>query len=318
MLSILWVLLGLVGLYFGGEALVGGSSRLARAFGIPAVVIGLTVVAFGTSAPELAASLTAVLQGAPSVAFGNVVGSNIANIGLILGIAALLMPIRSDASVLRRDLPLVILASLVLILLSLDGRIGRVEGAIFFASLLTYLWWLFRGERATGDATTESVTTDDVTTTVPAEIFKPLPTTGLIVLGLVGLVIGAQLLVTGATTIARSFGVSELIIGLTLVAVGTSLPELATSVVAALRKESDIALGNVIGSNLFNILGILGITSLVRPITPLGDGVIVSLLVMIGIALLLVPLLLTGRRLARWEGGLLLVIYAVYLVTLVT
>lgn len=315
MLSILWVLLGLVGLYFGGEALVGGSSRLARAFGIPAVVIGLTVVAFGTSAPELAASLTAVLQGAPSVAFGNVVGSNIANIGLILALAALLMPIRSDANVLRRDLPLMIVASLVLVLVSLDGRIGRVEGAIFLASLVIYLWWLFRGEKETGDV---SVTTEDVTTTVPAEVFKPVPTIGLIVLGLVGLVVGAQLLVTGATTIARSFGVSELIIGLTLVAVGTSLPELATSVVAALRKESDIALGNVIGSNLFNILGILGVTSLVRPITPLGDGVLVSLLVMVGIGLLLVPLLLTGRRLARWEGGLLLAIYAVYLVTLVT
>lgn len=309
-MDILFLLVGIGLLYVGGELLVRNASLLARRWGIPPIVIGLTIVSFGTSAPELAASVSAALQGFPEIAIGNVVGSNIANIALILGLTAAIYPLRSNANFLRRDTPIMIGVAVLLALLFTTGSLGRVVGLVFVAGLVGYLWLLLR--------------TDE-----PAEVqaefvqeFSPKSTRstwwigGGALLGLLVLVGGAQLLVAGATSIARGFGVPELIIGLTLVAVGTSLPELATSVIAALKREPDIALGNIVGSNIFNILGILGITVLVRPIALPFATVGVDLAVMVGMSLLLWPFLRTGWRLGRMEGAALLGIYVVYVVYL--
>jgi len=293
-------------LYSGGEALVRGSSVLASAWGLSPLVIGLTVVSFGTSAPELAASLMAALAGAPEMALGNVVGSNIANIALILGLTALIHPLRAGASFLRRETPIMIGATLLLVVLLALGRLGRPAGLMLVVLLVAYLWLLLR-------------------TKEPAQVqaefeqeygLKPRRSpwlAGLAVLvGLGLLVAGARWLVLGASAMARGLGVPELIIGLTVVAVGTSLPELATSVVAALKGEPDIALGNAVGSNVFNILGILGTTALVRPFSLPFGLVAVDLAVMLGLSALLWPFLRSGSCLARREGAVLLGLYAAY------
>lgn len=308
-MNIAFIISGIVLLYFGGDLLVRNASLLARRWGIPPVVIGLTIVSFGTSAPELAASLSAALQDAPEIAIGNVVGSNIANIALILGLTAAIHPLRAGAQFLRRDTPLMIGVAVLLSVLFIDGSLGRIEGAVFVLGLAGYLWLLLR--------------TDE-----PAEVqaefaqeFSGESTTSAWVaggglLGLVVLVGGAQLLVTGATAIARGLGVPELIIGLTLVAVGTSLPELATSVIAALKREPDIALGNIVGSNIFNVLGILGITVLVRPISLPFERIAIDLGVMVALSLLLWPFLRSGLRLGRREGATLIGLYVAYVIFL--
>jgi cation:H+ antiporter len=303
--NIILIALGVALLYFGGNLLVKNSSRLAQNWGISPLVIGLTIVAFGTSAPELAASVTAALRGSPEIALGNVIGSNIANIALILALTALVYPLRTQAAFLRRELPIMIGAAALLLLLFLNGNLARVEGALLLALLGVYLWLLFRGQE-----------TPEIEQEFAQEYSgapnSPWRSAFGALLGLGLLVAGAQSLVAGATSLARGFGVPELIIGLTLVAVGTSLPELSASIIAAIKREPEIALGNIVGSNIFNILFILGATTVLQPIDVAFSTVAVDLWVMLGLSVLLLPFLLTGLRLGRREGSVLLVFYAAY------
>jgi cation:H+ antiporter len=303
--NIILIALGVALLYFGGNLLVKNSSRLAQNWGISPLVIGLTIVAFGTSAPELAASVTAALRGSPEIALGNVIGSNIANVALILALTALVYPLRTQAAFLRRELPIMIGAAALLLLLFLNGNLARTEGMLLLALLGVYLWLLFRGQE-----------TPEIEQEFAREYSgapnSPWRSAFGALLGLGLLVAGAQSLVAGATSLARGFGVPELIIGLTLVAVGTSLPELSASIIAAIKREPEIALGNIVGSNIFNILFILGSTTVLQPIDVAFSTVAVDLWVMLGLSVLLLPFLLTGLRLGRREGSVLLVFYAAY------
>lgn len=297
----LFVLLGLVGLFVGGEFLVRGSVAVARGFGISPLLIGLTVVGFGTSMPELLVSVDAALRGLPDIALGNVVGSNIANILLIIGASALLWPITLAGSFPKRDLATMLMAALLLLPLFALGAVGRSAGMVLVGGLVIYLVLAFRGARG------EQEVEPDTTLAMPLWAAG-----GLVVIGLLALLVGARLLIDGAVAIARDFGLSEAFIGLTIVAVGTSLPELATSLVAALRRQSDIAIGNVVGSNIFNILGILGVTAIIAPIPVAARFLAFDLPVMLVASLLLAGLLLFRWSLGRPVGLLMLVAYAAY------
>ena len=307
-LAALYLLAGLGLLYAGAELLVRGSASLAGRLGLTPLVIGLTVVAFGTSAPELAVSVAAALQGNGALAVGNVIGSNIANIAFILGVAALIAPLAVHAKIIRVDIPLLIGVSGVTVLLSLDGDFSRREGLALTAGLVVYVGI------SVGMARREH------SRRLAAEYgaVVPAPADGLatdlvrVLAGLALLVWGANWLVDGAVSIARALGVSQAVIGLTVVALGTSLPELATSVVAALRRHTDLALGNVIGSNLFNLLGILGISSALAPYQVTGIRM-TDWLAMLGVTLVLLPLAATHATIKRWEGGLLCLLYAGYI-----
>ena len=305
-MSALLIVSGLVGLFVGGELLVRFASQLAQRLGISSLVVGLTVVAFGTSAPELAASLTAALRGSPDIALGNVIGSNTANIGLILGLSALVTPLVSGARFLRRELPFMVLTGAALLPLLLDGRLGRLEGVGLLVVLTLYLLVLFR----TGEAPLPEPL-------VEAAEPKPSGPLWLSLLGITGglvlLVGGAQALVAGAVTVATALGVPQTVIGLTLVAVGTSLPELVSSLVAASKGEGDLALGNIVGSNIFNVLAILGVSSLVQPLATPFASLGTDLWIMLGFTLLAVLFLATRLVLNRWEGGLLLGLYVGYI-----
>ncbi len=301
LLSIPLLILGVVLLYLGGEALVDGASALAERLGMSPLLIGLTVVAFGTSAPELAATMTATLDGAPALGFANVVGSNIANIGLILGVGALVTQLHASTRFILRELPFMILTGALLFPLALNGVIGRIEGAGLFALLLLYLGFVVYTEERT--AAPEGGHPD-------SSLAKPL---GYVVLGCVLLVAGAKALVVGAVQIAELAGLSERVIGLTMVAVGTSLPELASSIAAARRGEGEMVLGNVVGSNVFNVLCILGVVSMVRPIDVDPVAMQPDLLVMLGLSIVVVPFIWSGRRLGRGSGLGLLALWAVYI-----
>lgn len=307
---LLWGLLfgGLILLYFGAESLVKGSASLALRMGVSPLVVGLTVVAFGTSAPELVISAKAAQAGQGGIAAGNVIGSNIFNVAVILGVAALIRPMRIQMQVLRFDTPIMIAVSLGCGLLLLDGCVSRVEAAGLFAGIVAYtLANILMARRETNRA----IAREFETGTPPRS--RSLGIDALLIAGgLALLVFGARLFVGAASTLARHWGVSEAVIGLTIVAAGTSLPELVTSVVAALQKEDDIAIGNIIGSNVFNLLGILGVAGLIRPIDTAGVSR-VDYAVMLGVALALVPLMRSQWKLARWEGALLLGSYLVYL-----
>ncbi|WP_457637644.1 calcium/sodium antiporter [Oceanithermus sp.] len=302
----LWVALGVVLLYWGGELLLRHSVALARRLGISPLVVGLTIVAFGTSAPELAATLAAAFRGSPQVAYGNVVGSNIANLSLVLGLAALVRPLATRARFIKREMPFLFAVGLSLFLVVADGLVSRLEGGLLLLGLLLYLVYLLRngGEPA---AVEEEFAAEYGSVSVG-------PVLSLLGLGL-GIVLlsaGATSLIEGATTLARAWGVPERVIGLTVVALGTSLPELASSLVAARKGESDILLGNLIGSNVFNSLGILGLTALLRPIRADVPAVKLDLAVMLGLILLAWPMLYTGLRLGRREGAVLLAVYLAY------
>ena len=306
LLSLISILAGIGLLFAGAEGLVRGSASLARRLGLTPLVIGLTVVAFGTSMPELVVSINAGLAGRGPIAAGNVVGSNIANIGLILGLSALIRPVAVHAQVIRLDLPPLMVASLVLVWFLRDDHLDRIEGALLVMGLIAYtVFSLIKARRESTEVEME------FTEGIPPASGSLLLDAGLILGGLALLVLGAQFLVEGAVDVAEVFGVSDAVIGLTIVAVGTSLPELATSVVAALKGEGDIALGNVIGSNMFNILGILGTIALVTPLHHTGMSP-VDLGVMLGFVFLLAPLMYTGMRVSRWEAGLLLFGYVAY------
>jgi len=307
--NLLLVLVGIVALYGGGDLLVRHASRLARLLGVSPMAVGLTVVAFGTSAPELAATLVAAWRGEPELALANVVGSNIANVGLILGLTALAYPLVAGGTFLRREVAWLLAVTVVSLPLLFDGLLSRPEGLLLWAGLALFIVVALR----TGALPPAA-----------AEVAAEVPAAGsgrrglglsalMLVVGVGLLAVGAQALVQGATALALTWGIPQRVIGLTLVAVGTSLPELASSLVAALRRETDIILGNVIGSNLFNLLAVLGTAAVVQPIAVAPDGLRLDLWIMLAFSVALVPLLLWGRdRLGRRGGGALLVAYLVY------
>ena len=308
---VLYIVGGLIMLFVGAEGLIRGSSNLAIKIGITPLVVGLTVVAFGTSTPELVVSLKAALLGNSSISLGNVVGSNIANIALILGVAALIKPLDVHAKVIMREIPIMIGLSLLLILFLIDGEISFIDGLILFAGLIVYVVVNVMMARKEKNSEVDLEFKEGLKSKlgIPVSII-------LMIAGLGLLILGANLFVQGAVAIARLFNVSDAIIGLTIVAIGTSLPELITSIVAAYKNEADIAIGNVVGSNIFNILGILGITALIIPISSAGISYI-DLGVMFLTALILLPLSKTGLKITRLEGALLLSGYAGFIYFLI-
>ena len=299
---------GLALLLAGATALVWGAASGALRLGLTPLLVGATVVAFGTSAPELVVSLDAALDGAGGIAIGNVVGSNIANAGLILGLAALVRPIPTEAALLRRDLPVLMAATLLVAVMLIDGAVGRAEGAGLVAALVASLVWSVRASRA------DARTAVDGVPDAPAG--HAWTNAAAVAVGLGALALGARWLVSGATTLAETAGVSNAVIGLTVVALGTSLPELATSVVAAVRGDSAIAAGNVVGSNLFNLLGILGVAALVHPFAAPGLR-LEDVAAMVLATALAWGAMWTGRRVGRIEGALLVGLYGAYVGTLV-
>jgi len=316
-------LLGFVLLYFGAEWLVKGSSSLARSLGVTPIVIGLTVVAFGTSAPELVVSLISSIKGKSMIAVGNVVGSNICNIALVLGLSALLNPIKSDPSVIRRDIPIMLGISLYLLVLSINNTLGRIEGATLFAGIIVYTFFNYylakkENQRAGSDEMTAAIVSELEEIGYIASRSRQIL---LVLVGIVGVVGGAQMVVESAVFIMTELGVSEKFIGLTIVAFGTSLPELATSVVAAMRGEMDISIGNLVGSNVFNIMSVLGVASLVRPIPIPGgffaSGLWIDYLVMLFTSFLPWLLMRKTYTVDRKGGALLLICYVGYLVYLI-
>ncbi len=308
LLQIALAVVGFILLVGGAEALVRGGARLARHLGISPVVIGLTVVAIGTSAPELVVSLNAAARGRPDLAMGNVVGSNLANIGLILGISGLLRPLPVALRLLRMEMPALVAATLVFVAVSLDHTLGRANGALLTLGVVLLILMNLRGARREEPEVVEEFDT------AFGEHDGVLRDAVWVAVGLVALAVGGNLLVNAATAIARSLGVSELLIGLTLVAVGTSLPELATAVVAVLRDEVDIAVGNVVGSNLFNLLAVAGPTALITPIPVNSRLLHLQLPILVGLTVVLWVVLRTGRTLQRWEAACLLAAYTVTMV----
>lgn len=303
--------LSLVLLYFGGEWLIRGASSIASRLGVSRLAIGLTVVAFGTSAPELVVSLDAALAGSSELSVGNVVGSNIANIALILGLAAAIRASVVQAKIIRIDAPIMIGVSLALAAILADGTASRAEGAILVAGLVAYTVFTF------WEAGRESEPVKaELAAVAPGQVSKAVIAALLIVAGLGLLVVGGHLLVGAAVDIALALGVSHAVIGLTIVAVGTSLPEFVTSVIATMRGYGDIAIGNVVGSNIFNILGILGVTALVQPLD-MGAISWFDVGTMIALAALVTVFITTQGRLSRIEGGILFTIYVAYAAWLV-
>jgi cation:H+ antiporter len=312
--TILILIAGLVLLVAGAEILVKGASRIAFMFGLSPLVIGLTIVAYGTSSPELMVSIQSSLAGQPDIALGNVVGSNIFNILLILGISALITPLVVAQQLIRLDVPILIGISCLTLMFGLDGKISRVDGGIFVTGAILYTVFLMiqsRKEKNTDVTDEYEREYGDSAVRSPKQI---LINTGFILAGLALLVLGSKFLVDSAIAIARSFGVSELVIGLTLVSAGTSLPELATSVVASMRGERDIAVGNVIGSNIFNILAVLGGAALLSPegLSVSQNAIRFDIPVMIAVAVICLPIFITGQLIARWEGLLFLSYYVAY------
>lgn len=306
--TVLLLLGGLAALLVGAEGLVRGASGLARRFGIPPLIIGLTVVALGTSSPEIAVSVGASLRDQGDIALGNVIGSNIFNVLFILGLSALITPLIVQQQLVRLDVPLMIAVSALAWLLALDDSLGRIDGALLLFGAVAYTAFLIvQGRR--GKLTAPPELPDEVSTPgrAPVQVV-------FLLAGLALLILGADWLVEGAVTLALAFGVSELVIGLTVIAAGTSLPEVATSILAAVRGERDIAVGNVVGSNLFNIMAVLGIASLVSPAgIPVREAVQeFDLPVMFAVALACLPIFFTGHLIARWEGALFFAYYLFY------
>lgn len=303
-------------LIIGAEALVRGASRLALGIGISPLVVGLTVVAFGTSAPELAVSVGAGLSGQGDVALGNVVGSNIFNILLILGLSALVAPLAVALRLIRREVPLMIGVSVLTLLFALNGSIDRLEGILLFAGIIAYTFLLIRQSRREERESREVIEGLPEMSETPVPLWKNLL---FILAGLVALVLGADFLVTSASAIATQLGMSDLVIGLTVVAAGTSLPELATSVLASIRGERDIAVGNIIGSNIFNVLAVLGATGMIAPggIDIPRGALTFDIPVMIAVAIATLPVLFRTLQISRWEGAAFLLYYLFYTVHLV-
>jgi cation:H+ antiporter len=312
MLNVLFVAIGVLLLTTGGEALIRGALAAANRMGVSPLLSGLLIVGFGTSAPELVVSVDAAIHQQPDIAIGNVVGSNISNILLILGLCALITPLAVKPLVLRRDGITVVIASILFLVLVGGNALARADATILLLTLVAYLTWAYWTER-TGVAPSAELHKAEAqeTSSLPKSAMWILMA---ILLGLALLVGGAQVLLKGAVGIAESLGVSQAVIGLTLVAVGTSLPELSITVIAAFRKHADVAIGNILGSNIFNLLGILGVSALLQPL-PVHERILqFDQWVMLGTSLILLLFLYTGNRLSRLEGGLLVLGYAVYLV----
>lgn len=317
-MTIMMFLLGLVALVFGAELLVRGASKIASSLGISPLVVGLTVVAFGTSAPEVAVSVNAALSGNTDLAVGNVVGSNIFNILFILGLSALITPLVVHTQIIRQEIPILIGACLLLFIFSLDGKISFPESLLLLGALVAYTAFLvIQSRKETSKVQEEYAKENNNKTKWAASIYVQII---LILAGLYLLVQGSEWLVDSAVIFARMMGVSDIVIGLTIVAAGTSMPEVATSVMAALKGERDIAVGNVIGSNTFNILGCLGITGLVVPTGGLIVPVPVmnfDLWVMLAVCFACIPIFISGREIARWEGGIFVGYYIAYVAYLI-
>lgn len=305
---------GLVLLFAGGEWLVRGAVTVSRRFGLSPLLIGMTVVAWCTSAPELVVSMGAAFEGQSDIAIGNIVGSNIFNILGVLGAAALIAPIIVKPAELKRDTGVMLASAVALAAVAQLGEVGRVAGVVFTLAVAAYVLLSYRSELNNPSLPSAELHThegEEITTSSSV-----WPGVGMLAVGLGSLVVGARLLIVGSTAIARGFGISEAVIGLTLVAVGTSLPELATSVVAAIRKHSDVAVGNVVGSNIFNILGILGITSTVRPVGVAQQIAHLDVWVMLAISVALAPILLVRGKIGRLLGATMLAAYVAYLAVL--
>ena len=303
-MEIVWLLLSLVILYFGAEGLVSGAASLARRLGVSPLVIGLTVVSLGTSAPELVVSVKAALNGQSALSIGNVLGSNFFNVGLILGFSALVYPLSVKRQLLKLDVPVMIVASLLFFLLFLDSEISRIEAFLFVLILISYITYML----VTSKKNSAGKKKEEEDIPLSKHWLLDLLFVGV---GLAALIYGSDMLVVNAVIIAEKLGMSEALIGLTIVAAGTSMPELATSVVAAIKKRADIAIGNVVGSNIFNMLLILGITGLIRPIsTP--DINYVDSLFNIGIGLLLWLFMKRSSRITRLQGAIFLAVYLLY------
>lgn len=310
LLALLFLTIGLVLLVYGADLLVKGASKIAISFGISSLVVGLTVVASGTSAPEMSVSVMSAYSGQSAMAVGNVVGSNIFNVLFILGVSAIITPLLISRQLVRLDVPVMIAASLCMLLVCQDGIMHRYEGMILFAVGVAYTWWLIRmSRRATQKERALVGETHEEKSSGPMWL-----NVVLIVAGLVMLVVGSKLLVDAAITIAKAFGLSEAIIGLTIVAAGTSLPEVATSMMATIKGERDIAVGNVVGSNIFNIFSVAGVSAVVAPsgLTVAVPMVNFDIPFMVVIALVCLPLFLTGFTISRWNGFFFLFYYVAY------
>jgi cation:H+ antiporter len=308
-LCLLFVFLGLLLLYLGGEALIRGSSSLAFRLGLSSLVIGLTVVAFGTSMPELFVSMGAVLEEKGNIAVGNVIGSNIFNIAFILGITAILCPLKIQRQLMRWDVPIMVIVSIASIPILWNREVSRAEGFLLFTLIILYTTALIRKTQRSQDPQTLAPEFEQTLEKPKGSIWFDI---GYIATGLALLIGGSHFLIEGSVGIARWLSISEAIIGLTIVAGGTSLPEIATSIVAAIRKEPDIALGNIVGSNIFNILAILGLTGAAIPFEA-HDISSIDITVMIAFAFVLLIIVLSGKMIKRWHGCLLLLSYALYL-----
>lgn len=316
----LWFVFGLVALVIGADALVRGASKLALTFGLSPLVVGLTIVAFGTSAPEMAVSASAVLGGQTDIAVGNVVGSNIFNVLFILGVSALIVPLVVHHQLIRQEVPIMLGASLLLLAFGLDGAIDLWEGVTLLVLMLAYTAFLViqsRRENAKESSEYDAEIRPATAGSWDASIGVQL---GLIAVGLALLVMGSEWLVGSAVAMAKAFGVSDLIIGLTIVAAGTSMPEVATSITAALKGERDIAVGNVVGSNTFNILGVLGLSGVLAGsggLTLVPSVLNFDIWVMLAVAFACLPVFVTGREIARWEGAVFLFYYVAYVAYLI-
>jgi cation:H+ antiporter len=315
-LNISYLALGLVCLYYGAEWLVGGSSHLALRFGLTPLVIGLTVVAFGTSAPELSVSIGYNMEGSSDESLGNVVGSNICNLALVLGVSALIRPLVIRGQIVKREMPILIVASIALIAIVADGYVAWWEGLLLALGIIVYVVTSLRLARTVSPEIAKEFEDEFGELEGAAAEKSPLIFTALIVVGVITLVLGSELLRSGASFIARGFGVEETLITLTVVAFGTSLPELATSIVACMKNEGDIVAGNAVGSSIFNILAIVGITALIKPMVLVGELTFVDWCVFSGVTCLALVLMATRSRITRVEGGLLVAGYVGYYIYL--
>ncbi len=321
LIFIIELIAGMALLYFGGDWLVDAASHLAKNLGVKPLVIGLTIVAFGTSCPELLVSTISALNGQDSVALGNVVGSNITNIALVLGLVALLKPIPIEKTLLTKEYLITLIVAFILLACCLDFQVSRLDGALLTLGVVIFTFWAIWDakknkaplpkEVAELAADTPETAADASAAGAGKELAKDIL---FLLLGFGAVVGGAKLLVVGATGIARALGVSELVIGLTMVALGTSLPELSTSVIGIIKGEDEIAVGNILGSNIFNILAVMGISSAIRPVGVEKVAFYRDIPIMIGVTVLLGLLMRPGYKLSRWRGGLLLALYATYTV----
>ncbi|NUQ23375.1 MAG: calcium/sodium antiporter [Saprospiraceae bacterium] len=318
-MPILMLIVGLVMLVIGAELLVKGASKLAAAMGISPLVIGLTIVAFGTSSPEMAVSVMSSLNGSSEIAVGNVVGSNIFNVLFILGISGIITPLVVAQQLVRLDVPLMIGSSLLMMMMAWNGSISQIEGIVLFAGIIGYTFFLIRQSRKEKSKSVKAEYNAEFGKEIEKKPTSYLINALLVIFGLVILVLGSRWLVNGAVEIAQKLGVSDLIVGLTIVAAGTSMPEVATSVIASIRGERDIAVGNVVGSNIFNILAVLGLTATVSqgglPVST--SALSFDIPVMIAVALACLPIFFTGNIISRWEGFVFLGYYVAYTVYLI-